>query len=119
MLKEFMKLPLVGASAEAVGAVWRVLITLLLLVHIAFACGWLAAFGLPGFALAADFRALGDDVRTVQADVIDAQIFETRMRHCEATGDTRTALLQRLNRLLLRYQELTGRPYPLPRCEDL
>lgn len=97
--------------------VWRVLITLIIAGHVAWACGWVP--GVSGFAMADEVSDVKEDVKTIQIDLVDAQIFEQRLRQCQSTDQARQVHAQRLQRLLRRYQELTGRNYQLPSCSDL
>lgn len=84
----------------------------ILLLHLAHACGW-GPFAGEGFAQAAD-------VDKILATLKEEQIFEQRVRHCQATDpDARRYRLERLNMLLGEYRELTGNDYPLPECGEL
>lgn len=114
------KLLMVGLTDEqAKGAVvvgWR----MLLVVHILFACGWLAWAGLPGFAYAADVTSVRNDVSSIKVELLESRIFDTRVRQCESTtAEPRTFYREKLQELLRKYRELTAADYRLPSCGEL
>lgn len=79
----------------------------------AWSLGMVPAFG-QGFARA-------EDVRSVQATLLENAIIEARIRYCSAPNGTQSKqfFLRAVNEKLVEYKSLTGAPYPLPLCEEL
>lgn len=89
------------------------------IVHIAWACGWLATFNLgTGFALAADFEHFKLDVKSVKLDLLEQQLWDVQILNCQAikTGQPNTPYYQRLSQLQVKYRDLTGQNYPAMVC---
>lgn len=110
----------VGLSEEQVRGVvvvgWRAL----LLAHVAFAFGWLAWAGLPGFAYAGDVTSVRNDVSSIKVELLEQRIFDTRVRQCEsASAEPRTFYREKLQELLRKYRDLTAADYRLPSCGEL
>lgn len=108
---------------------WTVAITLGvttvgLAAHIAIACGYVA-FMHPGFARADEISKVQSQIQQV-ANSIDSQristlkssILETRQKQCKATAEVRPLYTESLQSLLVEYEEMTKRRYPLPGCEN-
>lgn len=85
----------------------------------------ITAFGIvpawsQGFALQVDVKQVVNEIRANRAQTIDNQLLDLRIKHCEAKDDTARQLYwSKIAPLLQEYQQLTGRPYPLPACADL
>jgi hypothetical protein len=110
----------VGLTEEQVKGVivvgWRAL----LVVHIAFACGWLAWTGISGFAYASDVQNVSDDVSAIKVELLEQRIFETRLRQCQSeSAEPRTFYREKLQELLRKYRELMAADYALPGCREL
>ena len=93
----------------------------LLFAHVAWACGWLKWLGIgEGFAYAGEVVKVRDDVSSLKVELIEQQIWETRVRQCEAVrgGYDMTAYGQRVTQLLAKYQALTNRTFPLLSCRE-
>lgn len=120
-MEEFFRLMTFGMSPQMRQAVlnvgWRVLVS----VHIALACGWLSVSGFPGFARADAVTALRQAQLDAAAEVVAQNIFDTRVRQCNATtADARVFYAERLQALTGRYYSLTQRVYaPMPACGEL
>jgi hypothetical protein len=106
---------------------WRLAMfaaVLMLLVHVAWACGWLSRLGLgDGFAYASDVVKVRDDVSSVKVELLEQQIWDTRVRQCELVNkegndSAASAYGQRVTQLLSKYQALTGRTYPVLSCRE-
>lgn len=83
------------------------------------AAGGFVAFGLDGFARADDVQTLQQEVRETRITALESQLFELRLKQCQAEGALRAALSEQLAKRNRDYYELTGAHYPLPLCEDL
>jgi hypothetical protein len=84
----------------------------------------LSAYGfLPwvdGFARTKSLQEVLTAIHATQADEIQSQIFELRVRECATkVDDLRLELTQRMQPLEQKYFELTGQPYVLVQCGDL
>lgn len=110
------------ASPEAVYS-WQFSISLLvglnamaLAAHIAIACGFLTVVH-PGFALASDTRKLEQELISYKQTQLEAAILDTRQKQCTQHGaEVRGLYTASLQRMLVEYQRITGRNYPLPDC---
>lgn len=90
-------------------------------VHVAWACGWLASIGLgSGFAYAGDVAKVTVEVSSVKTELIEWQIWDARVRQCEAVkaGERSGPYGQRVSALLTKYQQLTGQAFPLLSCAE-
>lgn len=90
-----------------------------ILAFCAWAAGGFSAFGLDGFARAEDVQSLRQEVRETRLTALESQLFELRLKQCQAEGALRVALSEQLAKLNRDYHELTGTNYQLPSCEDL
>jgi hypothetical protein len=95
----------VGATAVSLG------------LHIALACGFLTAVH-PGFASAADVSAMRDERRAERETDLETKILDVRLKQCTSDATVRSLHTQTLQKMLVEYDKLTGRQYPLPGCED-
>lgn len=109
---------------------WRLVVAGLLLgvimatgLHIIWACGYLASFGLNGFARADDMIAVRDKLDAIQIGQIRTEILTTRTTQCQAIKSQNqqalTIITRDLQDALDRYQTLTRRRYDLPDCAAL
>lgn len=82
-------------------------------IFIAWSLGLTPAFG-SGFARA-------EDVKSVQASLLENAIIEARIRYCTAPNGhpTKSFFLKAVNAKLVEYKDLTDSDYPLPLCEEL
>lgn len=89
------------------------------MVGIWFFAWWaIGAFGSVPF-LGSGF-AKAETMNRVQVQLLSEAILQNRIRHCNATTpDSRAYLYNIIQGQLLEYSSLTGKTYPLPRCEDL
>lgn len=101
--------------------VWRIAITLLAAGHIAAAYGWLP--GMSGFVLASDYQGLANNVRKVEASLLEKDIIEAQERFCKArvvgNTDAQRYAEERRRRLLREWVEMTGREFTPPTCAEL
>lgn len=95
---------LVGLNAMALG------------VHIAIACGFLTVVH-PGFALASDTQRLAQELVSYKQTQLEAAILDTRQKQCTQHGQVRALYTESLQRMLVEYERITGRPYPVPSCD--
>jgi len=96
---------------------WRAIIVF----HIAWACGWLGAFGLGGgFAAAADVEKFKNEVSSMKLEILEEQIWDSRVRQCEAINaqQNSTAYGKRLSVLLGEYRFRTKQEYQLLPCSE-
>jgi hypothetical protein len=120
-MEEFLRLITEGLTPNqrriVLNTLWRIMVS----AHIALACGWLSVTGFPGFARATDVESLKQGQVTAAAEVVAQNIFDTRVRQCQATTqEARQFYAGRLQSLLTRYVDLTQRVYPaLPACGEL
>lgn len=103
---------------------WRLTMfaaAVLMCLHVAWACGWLGYLGLGrGFAYAGDVVQVRAEVSSVREELIEDQIWRTRVQQCQAIkdGDSSSAYAQRVSQLLAKYQALTGRQYQMLSCAE-
>ena len=90
--------------------------------------GLLTFVGLPGFVRAGDLKEVQSKVATVetavksiQADLIEARIYQTRISQCatELGTPSRSAYAATLADLLKRYRESAGKEFRLPACDEV
>lgn len=106
--------------------------------HILYACGFLVAYGLPGFAQAQDINGLKqenaktnhliqmvqNDQKLIREGQLDNQIQGSRERQCKAikanNDDAKSFATRQLQETLNSYYQLTGHGYyRLPDCSEL
>jgi hypothetical protein len=111
---------------------WRIVMYLsglgaALALHIAVACGALASFGIPGFALAGDVNpavsTMKNQLARIEGRQIREDILTARREQCAAINDRDAALKASTRRHLeeaqLDYKAITGREYIPPTCDEL
>lgn len=120
-MEEFWRLVTFGLSPAQRNMVFSVCWRLIVTAHIFLACGWASMTGFPGFARADDVTSLRRTQADAAAEVVASNIFDTRVRQCQAmTPEARQFYAQRLQALLERYYEITQRNYtPIPSCAEL
>lgn len=91
--------------------------TLALIIHILLACGFLT-FIHPGFANAADVQHMREERRVERETDLETKILDVRQKQCVAEPTVKGLHTQTLQKMLVEYDKLTGRQYPLPNCED-
>lgn len=100
---------------------WLSAMSLAMSLHIAWACSLLP--GLKGFAMAADMQDQVLATQEIRAELLEARIFDTRLRHCgalkEGNRDASRFYLEKLQGLVREYRKVTGRDYPLPDCSEV
>lgn len=106
-----------GLSEEQVrGAItvgWR----LALVVHIAFACGWLGFLGLPGFAMASDQKATDTKLTKILQLQISDRIRSLSYERCLLIGqDQKARKASEIEEWQLQYRQISGERYPEPGC---
>lgn len=92
--------------------------------HIAWACGWLAIFGLPGFARANEVATIQQQLTIIEKGQTKTEILTTRTAQCRVLKkgdnvDYLQSLTGQLNDALDNYYRLVGKPYRLPGCDEL
>ena len=121
---------------------WRAtmgLITLGLVMHVAWACGLFP--GAAGFAMASEVDKVREQVArqiavveqrvqqvdtkvdSLQVELLDQRIFETRVAQCAALKRNESSVAQlygaRVEAMRAKYRALTGREYQLTPCGEL
>ena len=112
------------ASSDAAG-MWRVFIALLLVGHIAWACGWLP--GISGFAFANDVDALRSEFNEYLKVDLEEKLFNMQERLCALRAgdknvhvpDREYRFKERIRVLLNAYRDLISRSYVLDECARL
>lgn len=89
-----------------------------LTAHILLACGFFASV-YPGFALASDVQQMREERRVERETDLEQKILEVRTKQCTSEAPVRTLHTDTLQKMLVEYNKLTNRNYPLPSCEDL
>jgi hypothetical protein len=108
-----------GLTDEQVKGVITVSWRALLLVHIAWACGWLGYIGLGnGFAQAADFEGFKLTVEARRVKELNSLILDTKAKQCSSVGEAWRLYYEAYNDLRAEYKDLTNREYPDPPCTN-
>ena len=63
--------------------------------------------------------ALRQDINADRTERIEGELLQLRVKHCTAKGAARDLYWTRISSLLVKYQRLTGRTFPLANCTDL
>lgn len=66
-----------------------------------------------------DHKETINEIHEARAASIETEIATLRPLHCKSTGDSRGLYWDRISHLMVRYQELVSRPYPLPNCPEI
>lgn len=77
----------------------------------------LGAFGMipkfPSFAYASG-------VTDIKVELLEQRIFDNNLRWCDAaTTEARRFYSQKVSELQVRYRQMTGADFPIPRCEQI
>lgn len=97
--------------------VLRVLWVLLVSAHIAWACGWLAALGLVGFARADDVTELKRTATATARVTLSKEIRDQSRIRCSATDQAIIDSITRyIDSLQTEYERIAGQRYPEPEC---
>lgn len=95
----------------------RVLWVLTVSIHIAWACGWLTAIGLVGFARADDVsqvqKTVNASARVTLSQEIRAQI---RVRCVSTDQNVVDSLTRYIDSLQVEYERIAGQRYPEAEC---
>lgn len=104
---------------------WRLAmfaVVMLMLFHIAWACGWLAYAGLgDGFAHAAEVNKVQGDISTLRESILEQQLFDMHIKRCASPdgSEIRTYLAEKIQTKQKEYRRITGAIYDLPGCDQL
>lgn len=118
-----------GASSGKEITAWRWMVALTLGVtslglaaHIAIACGYLSFFH-PGFARAdeiskvdAKVQAVSDDIKAARIAQLKVGILDAKQKQCSAAPGVRALYTDSLQNMIIEYEQLAQRRYPLPDC---
>lgn len=73
----------------------------------------------PGFATARDVNDLRQVLLDERSSILDQQIFQLRELNCASKSDSEKEMVRgRIQDLMQRYYNVTGRAYVLPSCQD-
>lgn len=102
---------------------WRLVVfavLVMMMIHIAWACGWLDYLHLgKGFAYADDVKDAQSEVTSIKLELIEQRLFETRIRFCKADEGSRRIYTEKIRDLMGKYQSITRLQYQLPDCKEL
>lgn len=90
---------------------WRLVIAGVCAVALAHAA---LAFGLIG-----DGFARNSDVADIKRELLEQQLFDSRLKQCQLPIEQRRFYTPRIQDLMRRYREATGVEYRLPPCDEL
>jgi hypothetical protein len=108
-----------GLDRRQQALVLRILWVLVVSIHIAWACGWLAAIGLVGFARATDVSQIQQTVNASARVTLSQEIrSQARIRCISADQSVRDSLTRYIDSLQAEYERVAGQRYPEPLCED-
>ena len=85
-----------------------------LTAHIALACGLVTFW--PGFASATETQEIRADMHADREAQLESQMLDTRTKQCTTTGRVQVLYTNSLQKMLVEYQKLTDRIYPVPDC---
>lgn len=93
-------------------------------IHVAWACGYLVTFGLPGFAEAGQLKDTQVAVVDIREAQLDRLIKDAKIANCVAKDEGNQSALSfssdDLNKRLVDYRRLVGYAYPrIPECSEL
>jgi hypothetical protein len=99
--------------------VLRILWVLVVSVHIAWACGWLGAIGLVGFARATDVSQIQQTVNASARVTLSQEIrAQSRIRCISTDQAVRDSLARYIDSLQTEYERVAGARFPEPSCES-
>lgn len=92
-------------------------------IHILWACGYLASFGLAGFATNDDVASIHTQLNQIQAAGLESSILTLRTNQCLAIKSNNqqalTVITPDLQKARAQFETLTHQVYILPDCPDL
>lgn len=93
-----------------------------MVLHVAWACGFLAFTGFSGFALAADQQTVANEIRADRAEGFSRQLFDLREHQCRAinahNAEAAESWGQQVHFTMEKLHDLTGRDPWLPTCSE-
>lgn len=104
---------------------WRLamfLLSIVMLFHVAWACGWLLYLGLGnGFAKAEEVQSLKSDINALRTVALEQNMFDMHIKRCAAAPGSpiKIFLAEKIQTLQAEYVQVTGRYYVLPSCSEL
>jgi hypothetical protein len=94
-----------------------------LFMFAAWALGAFRAWGFgEGFAHAENVRLIGDQISTVQFDLLESALFEVRSKQCHAIeqrNQEKKIYAEKLRDLQKRYRAITHSEWRIPDCDEL
>lgn len=100
--------------------VLRVLWVLVVSIHIAWACGWLSALGLVGFARASEVSQIQQTVNASARVTLSQEIRAQIRARCSTTDQTIADSLTRyIDSLQAEYERIAGQRYPELPCKPI
>jgi hypothetical protein len=107
-----------GLDRRQQALVLRILWVLTVSIHIAWACGWLSAIGLIGFARASEVSQIQQTVNASARVTLSQEIrAQARVRCVSVDQAVRDSLTRYIDSLQGEYERLAGQRYPEPTCE--
>lgn len=98
----------------------RVLWVLLVSAHIAWACGWLTAIGLAGFAKAENVEKLQQTVNASARVTLSQEIRAQARVRCQSNdAAVRDSITRYIDSLQFEYERVAGQRYPEPPCGEV
>lgn len=95
----------------------RILWVLVVSAHIAWACGWLAVFGLVGFARGDDVTEIKNATKAAARITLSKEIREQNHVRCLTTDQIVIDSITRyIDSLQFEYERITGSRYPEAAC---
>lgn len=107
---------------------WRISVATLLMgsvtvqaVHVLIACGWLAGYGLSGFAYASDVQQLFQAQKRMEVRQVDKKLMDLDSALCkaEAAGKATRYIAEQIREGITEYRELSGIEWVRPTCAEL
>lgn len=107
-----------GLNRRQQALVLRILWVLTVSIHIAWACGWLSAIGLIGFARANEVSQIQQTVNASARVTLSQEIrAQARVRCASTDASVRDALTRYIDSLQIEYERVAGARFPEPLCE--
>lgn len=96
----------------------RIFWVLVVSAHIAWACGWLTAIGLVGFARADELKELRQTVQASARVTLSQEIrAQARVRCLSNDAQIRDSITRYIDSLQNEYERIAGGRFPEPPCE--
>ncbi len=97
----------------------RVLWVLFVSIHIAWACGWLSALGLVGFARADEMSKVQQTVNASARVTLSQEIrAQVRVRCASIDQNVVDSLTRYIDSLQIEYERIAGQRYPETTCKS-